>query len=218
MPKLIDLTGQRFGKLVALYCAGRAKDRHYHWVCRCDCGKERSFGSQRLRRNHATHCGCSSKRDGNPSHGLSRSPEHKIWCGIRGRCSNPNHSSFPKYGARGITVCERWLKFENFLADMGPRPSSKHSIDRIDPNGNYEPGNCRWASQTEQANNKRNTRLVMYRGEQMPLTDAVREAGSVIHYETAWGRIRQGWPIAAALETPSSKDFSASAGMLEGLC
>lgn len=94
------------------------------------------------------------KRGGQPTHGLTHSREYRVWWDMKQRCTNPNNSRFYKYGGRGISVCERWSRFENFYADMGPRPSPKHSIDRIDNDGNYEPGNCHWATRSEQQHNK----------------------------------------------------------------
>ena len=137
-------------------------------------------------------------------------PEYGIWNGMLNRCRNPNVKCFPLYGGRGIKVCEEWKKFENFYRDMGSRPSPKHSLDRIDGNGNYEPGNVRWATTIEQANNRRHTRFVIYRGKRMALNNAVRLAGSVIHYESAWIRITSGWSVEHAIETPRTKESNGS--------
>lgn len=135
--------------------------------------------------------------------GYSNTAMYRVWRDIINRCENPNRRFYPIYGGRGITICARWRhSFQTFVADVGPRPSLKHSIDRIDNDGNYEPSNVRWATRTEQVNNRRNTRFVEYRGQRMPLTDAVRAAGSVIHREAAWIRIKTGWPAEQALETP----------------
>jgi len=99
-------------------------------------------------------------------------------------------------------VCERWLKFENFYADMGPRPSSKHSIDRLDVNGHYEPENCKWRTCVQQNNNRRNTRYVIYKNEKMGIGEAVRAAGSIISLYAAINRVNSGWPVNLAVETP----------------
>lgn len=202
MAKLINLVGKRFGALVVLARAPDAPCRARKWMCMCDCGQQRVAYGGSLRDGIAISCGC-RRGDRLKVHGLTMTPEHKIWASMLGRCSNPNQISYKHYGARGVVVCDEWKSsFIRFLADMGERPSSKHSIERIDPNGNYEPKNCRWATSGEQANNKRNTRYVNYRNQRMALADAVRLAGSVIHYESAWIRIKWGWDVAIALETP----------------
>lgn len=113
----------------------------------------------------------------NKKHGKSNLKEFRLWCGLKQRCNDINCSKYPIYGGRGIKVCERWHSFENFISDMGPRPSPKHSIDRINNDGNYEPENCRWATVEEQSNNKRTTVRISFRGELVPLTIACRSLG-----------------------------------------
>jgi hypothetical protein len=120
------------------------------------------------------------------------SPEYRAWVHIHSRCTDSNASDYPRYGGRGIMVCERWDSFENFLADMGPRPSAKHSIDRINNDGNYEPGNCQWATTIEQANNKRSNRRVTIGGQNKTVAEHARDAG--IHYGVLWEHIEKGWP------------------------
>jgi hypothetical protein len=165
MTAVIDLSGQRFGRLAVLGRAQRAKPEAY-WHCRCDCGVEVVVNGCRLRNGNTRSCGCLRREtaaingDHNVSHGyarmgIRRHPLYSVWSGMRTRCRNPNNKNWKDYGGRGITVCERWDKFENFLADMGERPGPSYSIDRIDVEGNYEPGNCRWATPTEQVRNRR---------------------------------------------------------------
>lgn len=111
------------------------------------------------------------------THGMSRTPENNAWRELRHRCENPNMHNYHRYGGRGIKVCKRWSKFENFYADMGPRPSAKHSIDRIDNDGDYTPDNCRWATQLEQAKNRGNNRYIELKGEVKHLWEWCRQYG-----------------------------------------
>lgn len=135
--------------------------------------------------------------------GMSKTREYKIWRGMLNRCYNPNVNDYNIYGGRGIKVSEVWRNdFLAFLNHVGPRPSKSHSLDRKNSDADYEPGNVRWATVLEQANNRRRTRYVEYNGTRMALNDAVRAAGSVIHYEAAWIRIKTGWSVDLALETP----------------
>lgn len=156
-----DLTGQRFGRLVVLAYAASKRNRRT-WTCRCDCGRGAVVSSDALRGGRTVSCGCrqaSVLGDSTRTHGGSRTPVHRVWNTMKYRCYNPNSPEYPYYGGRGIQVCERWQNsFAAFRSDMGPRPAGG-SIDRIDPDGNYEPGNCRWATQREQVRNSRAAKL-----------------------------------------------------------
>jgi hypothetical protein len=134
-------------------------------------------------------------------HGLHRIPEFKVWERMRSRCNNPNNTSYSDYGGRGIQVCERWNRFENFYADVGQRPSPKHSIDRFpDNDGNYEPGNVRWATGIEQASNTRATVLWELNGESLTAAEWARRHG--MNRRTLYKRLREGFSIQDALSTP----------------
>lgn len=156
-PRFHDLTGKKYGRLLVLGYSGNCK-----WLCRCDCGKEKDVLSQNIQSGASSSCGCRMMEVSRTlllTHGATvdgkETSEHISWRAMTDRCRNKSHVAWKYYGGRGITVCERWYQYENFLADMGSKPTPKHSIDRIDPDGNYEPGNCRWATVLEQRHNRR---------------------------------------------------------------
>lgn len=162
---MYDLTGQRFGRLLVI---GRSivhnkNTKEIVWECQCDCGNTRSVRSYVLRKAGQVSCGCIIKenlsRIDNTKHGMYNTRTYHTWEGMKQRCLNPNATRFTEYGAKGITVCERWKSFENFFEDMGYRPEGK-TLDRINPFGNYEPSNCRWATPYEQQHNQRRHRVV----------------------------------------------------------
>ena len=163
--KIVDLTNKRFGRLVAIRRRS-ARDRdgrsRVWWKCACDCGKTKEIISSSLIRNITTSCGCFQRENAKlvaTKHGGTKDTRYKAWAGIIQRCTNPSNHAFHNYGGRGITVCERWMTYSNFESDVPPRPSSLHSIDRIDNESGYKPGNVRWATAKQQALNRRGKKL-----------------------------------------------------------
>ncbi len=178
MGKLIKMAGLKFGRLTVIELAGMSGSGSMKWRCRCDCGTEVAVNGTSLRAGKTKSCGCyqrdavsASTRKVMTTHGRSRTRPYRIWCAMYTRCTNPNNKDWHSYGGRGVTVCEQWSKFENFLSDMGEPPEGT-SIDRIDPHGSYEPSNCRWASITEQNRNKRTNVWYEVNGKRLIEVDA----------------------------------------------
>lgn len=159
MHTLKDITGQRFGKLVVLARHSRkAKGRRYYWLCQCDCGRQKVIRDDALTSGVTRSCSC-LQREIATKHGHyaggKNSPTASSWRAMLGRCTEPSNKRYKYYGGRGITICDRWLVFTNFLADMGACPTG-YSIERVDVDGNYEPSNCVWIPKAEQSRNRRN--------------------------------------------------------------
>jgi len=167
MGKFRDLTGQKFFRLTVIRRdEPQPSDRNVFWLCKCECTKITRAAGANLVNGQKLSCGCYQaesaakmlkvNRLAKPGlHGLSQTDEYNIWSRMKARCGNQTDHKFPIYGARGIKVCDRWLhSFEAFYADMGPRPTKKHTIDRINNDGNYEPGNCRWVTNFQQSRNR----------------------------------------------------------------
>jgi len=176
----VGVLGKRFGRLVV--SSGPHKGPHGRlYECQCDCGKSSFVRPDHLVDGATQSCGClrTEQQRNAKRKGPVATATRKCWSSMRRRCNNPRAVGYRNWGGRGITVCERWAVYENFLADMGERPSLRHSIDRIDNDGNYEPGNCRWATQEQQKNNRRNTVFVVDNGERKPLATYVAERGLV---------------------------------------
>lgn len=206
MPPAIDLTGQKFTRLTVLRSLPERRGHGVVWLCACDCGTSVKAPTAGLRNGNYKSCGC-WRRDSAKSiftkHLQSGSMEFVSWQKAKQRCTNPRNEDWTQYGGRGIKMCARWLNnFEAFLKDMGERPSPTHSIDRIDPNGDYKPSNCRWATPAEQRRNQR-TRIVKIRvgNEVLCLTDAASRSG--IKRATVCARLARGWSIERALSTPA---------------
>jgi hypothetical protein len=174
----MNLSGQRFGRLLA-YIRKRDGCRVYY-KCLCDCGNFTTVAHSALRGGTTQSCGCLQREmasKANWTHRQFGTSTYRTWAGMLGRCLNPKNPAYGNYGGRGITVCERWLQFENFFADMGARPSPELSLDRIDNDGNYEPGNCRWATREQQHRNRRVTIWVTVSGVKMICAEASKELG-----------------------------------------
>lgn len=208
MAKRIDYKawiGNRYGRLVVVgmtECQSRATDRRPWWMCRCDCGNLFAAICRDVRSGNTKSCGCLRKDHPNSmTHGHSPrsgwSGTYKSWSLMMDRCRNPVCPHFSNYGGRGIRVCERWHSFENFLADMGDRPP-KMSIDRIDNERGYEPGNCRWATVAEQSRNRRNVIMFEHNGQRLCVAEWEREWG--FPRDRVTDRLRHGWTIEEALE------------------
>lgn len=201
-PRILILSpGQRFGRLVVIDQPGVNND----WRCRCDCGAVRVVPAKSLMRGVTQSCGCLRREmtaRKNTVHGMCGTAEYWTWRGMVGRCHNPREPSFHNYGGRGIQVCEEWRHdFQAFFADMGPKPSPSHSIDRIDNEKGYRPGNCRWTTNTVQMNNTRHNRRIAFRGE--TLTIAQWACRCALPYDVLLARLgRLGWSVQRALTTP----------------
>lgn len=189
-----DMTGVRSGKLTAIKRAGSRRGAAL-WECLCECGTTAFVTQSALHCKTTQSCGCSW--DGNPTHGMRNSATYKTWSNMLDRCRNPRAKAYKNYGGRGIQVCERWFKFEIFLADMGEKPPNM-SIDRINNDGNYEPNNCRWATRRQQGNNMRSNRIIEHNGIRKTLAQWATDLGLL--RVTLAGRLRRGVPLHKALQ------------------
>lgn len=177
MGKINDITGQRFGRLtVTGLDPVRSSTGSCRWICNCDCGRSTVVQTENIKRGHTTSCGCAFK-EAHTTHGERYTPEYQVWANMLKRCQNVNDPTFKHYGARGIRVCPQWQTYEGFIADMGYRPSSDHSIERRDVNGNYEPGNCYWATNDVQFNNRTNSVVHHVNGKRMTNSEVARLIG-----------------------------------------
>ena len=196
MPKLIDITGLRFGSLVAVRHVTRAGHTKM-WVCVCDCGQEKEISGSNLRAGATASCGCQTsarKSAAKRTHGLRATRLYSIWASVKTRCTNPRSNGFARYGARGISLFPEWANnFASFAAGVGDPPSDRHTLDRIDNNQGYFPGNIRWATSSEQARNGSRNVWVTIGDDTKCLTDWAASMG--MSFAGLWYRYRKGlWP------------------------
>lgn len=198
---LYQIKNKRFGRLFVIdKASGRGE-----WFCRCDCGKTGVFASSNMRNGSTKSCGClgaERRLKAITKHGLTGSLEYKSWSGMKKRCLQKSSKAYRYYGGRGITICKRWRNsLLNFVADMGPRPSPAHSLDRVDNSKGYAPGNCRWATFLDQARNKRTSRRFTYMDQTLSLPQWAKEFNlpmKTVYYN----RANNGWPIGRIFKTP----------------
>ena len=198
---LIDLTDQTFGRLLVIKKEGR-RGGHISWLCLCECGIKKIIAGRVLREGKSRSCGCLAKEKATLrqiSHGMHGTPTYICWKNMKARCGYKRNGCYHNYGGRGIKVCDEWLSFENFMRDMGRRPVDM-SLDRIDNDGDYEPGNCRWATDRQQQQNTRKNIYVNYRGQQLCLSEASRKSG--VKYTTIYERLKAGWPETELFKLP----------------
>lgn len=201
-----DLAGRRFGKL-AVIGPGVCESGHAGWSCQCDCGVVKVVRTNGLTSGKNTSCGCSRPRAQigsaiHTTHGRCRTAEYRSYWSMLARCLNSKDKNYADYGGRGISICQRWREsFENFFADMGQRPAGT-TLGRIKNDGNYEPGNCRWETGSQQARNKRNSRLLTAFGETKGMPFWLEDPRCKVGHKVLDARLRAGWKTEAAISTP----------------
>lgn len=208
MSKFIDLIRQRFGKLTVVKQVGKDKWRQALWLCKCDFGNSKIICGNNLKNSHTKSCSClraeitkqRSIKHGHAQGGKSKT--YTTWKTITQRCTNPNHKYYDNYGGRGIKICKRWKKFENFLEDMGECPPG-YQIDRINNNKGYSKENCRWTTSKMNNRNRRDNHLEIYNGKTQCLANWAEEYK--INYSTLLCRLNADWSIEKALTTPIKK-------------
>ena len=202
-PRFKNLTGQKFGRLTVVEYVGKYKCGATLWQCSCECGQTRVAAAVNLVKGSTKSCGCFRREISRASstHHMCDTTEYASWVGLRSRCNSPSNPKFHRYGGRGITLCSEWESFETFFADMGPRPSPEHSLDRINNSLGYCKENCRWATPAEQSNNRECTVFITFNGEKNPLTYWAVETGISRH--VLLQRVKKlGWSAERALTTP----------------
>lgn len=208
MSARVDLTGQKFGRLTVIDFSHRRINQSM-WNCICECGNKVVVGGYDIRSGNTSSCGClwyDNMIKVNTTHGLAGRRIYVIWQHMIRRCTNPKDKRYSDYGGRGIKVCERWFKFENFYEDMKVGYDDKLTLDRFpNKNGDYEPNNCRWATYTQQNRNRRDNRYLACNGVSMTLAEWAEKMNvdvRLIHH-----RLNRGWDEEAAILTPKLRDY-----------
>ena len=182
------MVGDRYGRLVVVEDRGGSVARRVK--CECDCGNSKKIRFYNLVSGNTKSCGC-MVRVGRVTHGQSYGPEYRTWRRMKERCLNRNSENYGRYGGSGVTICDRWrTSFINFYEDMGSKPGPWYSIDRINGEVGYEPGNCRWATSRQQSRNRKSNRMISIRGTVKPLVDWVEQSG--LKYKTVYSRLKKG--------------------------
>lgn len=194
--------GSHFGRWTVVSDLGSDSRWRRIWKVACDCGVVGAVQGSRLINGHTKSCGC-LKIALLTTHGMHGTPEYQAWLGALARCEYQTGPQYENYGGRGISVCDRWKCFESFYADMGPRPSPEHSLDRKNNNGNYCKENCRWATPSEQQRNRRNNRMLTFGGETKTIVEWSEVFG--LRANTISTRLRRGWPHTRLMSRPQSK-------------
>jgi len=196
-----NLIGKKFGKLLVIKKMNNNKYRQHMWLCLCECGKEKIVRGNNLKSRVTKSCGCSRTKHGHTKMVVSKT--YTAWKNMVRRCTSPNEKNYRYYGGRGIKVCKRWQKFMNFLEDMGEPPTQKHSIDRIDNDGNYCKANCRWVTSKINNRNRRNNHLISHGGKIQCVSAWAEELK--INITTLRARLYLDWSVEKALTTPVRK-------------
>lgn len=215
MAKILDLTGQRYGRLKVIKYVG-IRRTHKAYLCKCDCGTEKIITSSDLRSGRVKSCGCYKQElitDKNTTHGLRDHRLYRIWANMKSRCYNPNSTHYKHYGGRGIQICDQWRNDFKAFYDWAMKNgySDELSIDRIDINGDYEPNNCRWATDNEQARNTSTNKIFTINNESKSLIEWCEIYN--INYRTVQDRLNRDWDIIDALTKPVETKFSKGGGM-----
>lgn len=211
--------GNRYGRLVVVSGpdprrVGKSQQKRYYFTCICDCGKESIVDSAKLKVGWTTSCGCKHADNGRArltTHGDTDTRLHDIWCSIRGRCFNIRNRAYDRYGGRGIVMCDAWKKdFTSFRDWATANGYADHlSIDRINNDGNYEPSNCRWATPTEQARNKRNSLMISAFGQTKCVAEWAEDERCIVPAQRLYERLKRGWSLEKSMITPpQEKDQS----------